>query len=603
MIENTNTKQLYPGPILNNTLEITDFLFNDAEQIKIKHSKLNEEGILIDIDLNYPTDYEVTKILPSDINAAEAALTASTGQVTLKNVNVLAGEKLTVYRVSQIIQNVDYPRTGTFPAASHEGALDYLTMQNQEQSEEIARSLKVPISTFNFNAAVPIPLPKRILRINDESSGFEFVPYDLDDRLDTFENATEETIVANQAKVEADFNMFKVETNTTLDKFKSEINTSVADIQTEVDSANYKADSAITTAASANNKADTAVNTANTAIDTANSALGIANISNTTANSANSTANDALTIANNASTVANSAKETADEASNKVDEFETNISSVISAAEKINELEGAVEEAKTAADTASVAAENATKAADNAVAALGTKQDVISDLETIRQDASKGATALQSYTADKPNIANINLDNLSATGEARFSGKADISLSNLNATGQAKFDAKQNVTTAVTHTANTAVGNSSIPVYIASNGVATSTGKSIANSRFDGQWVSSPLTIKDNIKTAGSWTLDLSSYLPSDSYAYEVLVYVYMSYSNIGSQLTVGTVAKPYDNNCLKLNIGVTSGVTSIRGSEILPVGVDRKIYIQLTAACNNSFVVAHGYRRIGTNT
>lgn len=71
-----------------------------------------------------------------------------------------------------------------------------------------------------------------------------------------------------------------------------------------------------------------------------------------------------------------------------------------------------------------------------------TKQDVISDLETIRSGASKGATALQSipaeyvtetelnakgyltsytetdpiYTADKPNIASISLDNLSEEG-------------------------------------------------------------------------------------------------------------------------------------------------------------------------------------------
>ena len=103
MIENTNTKQFYPGPILNNTLEITDFLFNDAEQIKIKHSKLNDEGVLVDVDLNYPTDYEVIKVLPSDVNAAEAALTASTGQIILKNINVLTGEKLTVYKIFQII--------------------------------------------------------------------------------------------------------------------------------------------------------------------------------------------------------------------------------------------------------------------------------------------------------------------------------------------------------------------------------------------------------------------------------------------------------------------------------------------------------------------
>ena len=52
-----------------------------------------------------------------------------------------------------------------------------------------------------------------------------------------------------------------------------------------------------------------------------------------------------------------------------------------------------------------------------------TKQDVISDLATIRAGASKGATALQSYTetdplytADKPNIANVDLSNITEEG-------------------------------------------------------------------------------------------------------------------------------------------------------------------------------------------
>ena len=200
MIENTNTKQFYPGPILNNTLEITDFLFNDAEQIKIKHSKLNEEGILIDIDLNYPTDYEVTKVLPSDINAAEAALTASTGQIMLKNVNVLAGEKLTVYRVSLIIQDKDYPRTGAFPAATHEGALDYLTMQNQEQKDEIDRALKVPISTQNFEGSLPLPIPSRALKINNDGTGFEMSEFDPDLALVITEEFKNQ---AQQAAIEA----------------------------------------------------------------------------------------------------------------------------------------------------------------------------------------------------------------------------------------------------------------------------------------------------------------------------------------------------------------------------------------------------------------
>ena len=220
MIENTNTKQFYPGPILNDTLEITDFLFNDVGQIKIKHSKLNEEGILIDVDLVYPTDYEVVKVLPSDINAAEAALTASTGQIILKTVNVLPGEKLTVYRVSQIIQDKDYPRTGAFPAATHEGALDYLTMQNQEQKDDIDRALKVPISTQNFEGSLPLPIPSRALKINNDGTGFEMSEYDPDLALITTEEFKNR---AEQAAASAEQAAASAETDATLASEKANL--------------------------------------------------------------------------------------------------------------------------------------------------------------------------------------------------------------------------------------------------------------------------------------------------------------------------------------------------------------------------------------------
>ena len=83
---------------------------------------------------------------------------------------------------------------------------------------------------------------------------------------------------------------------------------------------------------------------------------------------------------------------------------------------------------------------------------LSKKADVITDLDTIREGASKGATALQSipaeyvtetelnakgyltsytetdpiYTTDKPNIANTNLDNLTTAGEKHFLNKSQI---------------------------------------------------------------------------------------------------------------------------------------------------------------------------------
>ena len=188
MLENTNIKQFYPGPILNKTLEITNFLFRDPEQVKVQKTALDESGNAYDIDLAYGTDYEVQKVLPNDITIEEGNLTASTGQIILKDtVEVNQGEKLTAYRESALVQDVDYPRTGKFPAASHEGALDYLTMQNQEQQDQINRSLKVPITTQNFNGALPVPEPSKALKINSSGTGFELSEYDPDTALELTE--------------------------------------------------------------------------------------------------------------------------------------------------------------------------------------------------------------------------------------------------------------------------------------------------------------------------------------------------------------------------------------------------------------------------------
>lgn len=181
MLENTNIKQVYPGPIVNKIIDITEFLFKNPEQIHITYTYKDAENNLVDRELTYGTEYEVTKILPSDIAQADAALTASTGRVTLKgDIDVALGERLTVYRISELVQETQYPRTGPFPAASHEGALDYLTMQNQEQQDQIDRALKVPISSANFEGSLPNPKPNRALKINDNGSGFTLSDYDPD---------------------------------------------------------------------------------------------------------------------------------------------------------------------------------------------------------------------------------------------------------------------------------------------------------------------------------------------------------------------------------------------------------------------------------------
>ena len=304
MLENTNTKQFYPGPILNNTLEITTFLFTDNTQIHVTYTILNADNEQEDRELTYGEDYEVEKVLSSDINAAEAALTASTGLVKLKNLSVKAGEKITVYRETPLIQDMQYPRTGAFPAASHEGALDSIVMQNQEQQEQIQRSLKVPISVSNFTGDMPSPVSGRTLKISADASRFELSELDVDEAYASIKQYKAE---AQAAKEEAanQANIATQKANIATDK--ANIATQQANIATAkttevIESGN----TAVSNIKSARDNAITDItNQENLSVDNVNTA-GITQVANV--NSAGTTqvnlAKEQVTLATNQTNIA-----------------------------------------------------------------------------------------------------------------------------------------------------------------------------------------------------------------------------------------------------------------------------------------------------------
>lgn len=183
---------------------------------------------------------------------------------------------------------------------------------------------------------------------------------------------------------------------------------------------------------------------------------------------------------------------------------------------------------------------------------------------------------------------------------------------------------KQNTSTAVTHTANTSVGSSTTPVYINSSGVATSTGLSIASSRFDGQWIPRWARVF-NSTSIQSTSYDLANYLPSDytSEAYEIYGSLYLS-SDASTQLTVGRVSSPYINvetgTRTDDNFGATAGTHSncrrAFRSFILVMGYcysshssttkssHRYLYCQVTGTKASGYATVEllGFRRIGTN-
>lgn len=75
----------------------------------------------------------------------------------------LVGERLVISRVVPETQETDYPESGAFPAASHENALDLLTMMVQQHSAEHDRSVKFPLGD---GADAIGELPSQISRAN-----------------------------------------------------------------------------------------------------------------------------------------------------------------------------------------------------------------------------------------------------------------------------------------------------------------------------------------------------------------------------------------------------------------------------------------------------
>jgi hypothetical protein len=255
---------------------------------------------------------------------------------------------------------------------------------------------------------------------------------------------------------------------------------------------------------------------------------------------------------------------------------------------------------------------------------------------------------------------NDNFDKIDTFAGNVNANKANIDLSNLSQTGQGVLNAKQNASTAVKHTANTAVGSASQPVYIDANGNAVagnsipnttssvtsgsndaltsggaytnlvkrystssatggtntpvyvdSTGKvqscgsSIESTRFDGQWVSSVSTLS-TATAVGTYTIDLSSYLPNDNYNYEVFITTMGNRTNSSgnANIMIYSDVMGYNTNVDSSRQSCASAHDSSCDGSYVIIPVKRYLYSVInTSAFTWASVCARGYRRIGSNS
>lgn len=98
----------------------------------------------------------------------------TSGTVTFTAGNIPAAtDTVIIKRSVPSTQETDYTEKGSFPADTHERALDKLTMLHIQQSEDIDRSIKTDSAVSGFDVTLPTPVADKYLKIKDDASGFE----------------------------------------------------------------------------------------------------------------------------------------------------------------------------------------------------------------------------------------------------------------------------------------------------------------------------------------------------------------------------------------------------------------------------------------------
>lgn len=119
-------------------------------------------------------------------------------------------------------------------------------------------------------------------------------------------------------------------------------------------------------------------------------------------------------------------------------------------------------------------------------------------------------------------------------------------------------------------------------------------------SMVDGKWVYKHQVLSTAI-TEGTYTLDLSNYLPNDGYVYEILCRLDYDQTTDGTNTYAHIQSDIIPRNYLTVGSDNTFGGVNMANSAIIPA----KDYLKLTISGNmteGGGVQVFGYRRVGTN-
>ena len=161
-ISTTASRASYNGNGVTTAFAFPNLFFSNTDLIVIL---VNASGV------------SVTQVLNTDYTVTGAGLDAG-GTVTM-TVAPGVGERLVIVRQVPLVQETDYTAGDSFPAESHERALDYLTMQTQQLQEALTRTLQLPIASDADASSINVEAVEIVAGIADDVTAVADVAADI----------------------------------------------------------------------------------------------------------------------------------------------------------------------------------------------------------------------------------------------------------------------------------------------------------------------------------------------------------------------------------------------------------------------------------------
>jgi len=338
-ISSTTNRVEYTG---NGSVSTYSYTFRIIDEEHLLVTVADTATTPVETTLALTTDYTVTGVGASGggtivlVNSAQSWLTAG-GKLK-------SGYALVIRRQVPLTQETDVRNQGPFYPAIHEDALDLLVMTDQQQQDELDRSIKLPesVTSSDFDTTLPtdIETANAALVVNSSGDGWDVGPT-------TSQISSAQTYATNAA-------------NSATAAAASE--TAAAASET---AAAASETAAAASASAASTSATNAANSASAASTSATNAANSASAASTSATNAASSASSASTSATNASNSASAASTSATNAANSASAASTSETNAASSASS------ASTSATNASNSATAAAASATTAANTVASFFG----------------------------------------------------------------------------------------------------------------------------------------------------------------------------------------------------------------------------------------